>query len=400
MDHDRPPEPILHADLDAFFAAVEVLKDPTLVGKPVIVGGTGGRGVVSTASYEARRFGIHSAMPMVRAHRLCPDAVIVSPDFHSYQAYSNRFREILLSFTPLVEPLSMDEAFLDVGGATMLFGDPATIAADIRARVREELSLDVSIGVAPNKFIAKVASDSAKPDGLLVVRASEIHAFLDPLPIGRLWGAGPKTVEVLERLAIRTVADLRATQPEVLTRLLGEGPARHLMALGQGSDDRVVVPYEPPKSVSNEETFGTDIDDEEILLRELLALSHKVASRLRKGGYQARTVSLKARLASFTTLTRSRTLSDPTDVASEINAVVRELFRALPGERNRFRLLGVATTGLQPAGEQQLAMLREGRWGDVERAMDRIESRFGRDSAMPAALLDRHRRDPSPQDGP
>jgi DNA polymerase-4 len=172
------------------------------------------------------------------------------------------------------------------------------------------------------------------------------------------------------------------------------------MALGQGSDDRVVVPYEPPKSVSNEETFGTDIDDEEVLLRELLALSHKVAARLRKGGYQARTISLKARLASFTTLTRSRTLSDPTDVASEINAVVRELFRALPGERNRFRLLGVATTGLLPAGEQQLAMLREGRWSDVERAMDRIESRFGRDSTMPAALLDRHRHDPSPQDGP
>lgn len=393
---DRPPEPILHGDLDAFFAAVEVLKDPSLAGKPVIVGGTGGRGVVSTASYEARRYGVHSAMPMVRARRLCPDAVVVSPDFHAYQAYSNRFREILLSFTPLVEPLSMDEAFLDVGGATMLFGDPVAIAEQIRARVRDELSLAVSIGVAPNKFIAKVASDSAKPDGLLLVPASGVHDFLDPLPIGRLWGAGPKTVEVLERLAIRTVAQLRDTQPEVLTRLLGEGPARHLQALAEGDDDRSVVPYEAPKSVSNEETFGTDLDDDEVLLRELLALSHKVAGRLREGGYRARTVTLKARLATFTTLTRSRTLPDATDVGADVYAVVRDLFAALPGTRNRYRLLGVAATGLQPAGEQQLAMLHEERWGDVERVVDRIDRRFGAESAFPAALLDRGRRRPKP----
>lgn len=394
----RPPEPIVHVDLDAFYASVEQLKDPTLAGKPVVVGGTGNRGVVSAASYEARRFGIHSAMPVVRARRLCPDAVFVSPDFESYRIYSNRFREILLSFTPLVEPISMDEAFLDVAGATMLFGSSEEIAAAIRARVRDELGLPCSAGVAPNKFIAKVASDEAKPDGLLVVRVAEVADFLRPLAVGKLWGAGEKTVEVLARLSIRTVGDILTAPPVVLSRLLGESQARHLVALARGSDDRSVVPYEAPKSVSHEETFGRDIDDEEELLREVLALSYKVGARLRAGGYRARTVTLKIRLASFTTMTRSRTLQAPTDLAADINGVARALFRAVPGTRRRVRLLGVTATGLVPAGEEQLALLKADRWGDVERTVDRIDKRFGKDTAFPAALLDRGGR--SGNDGP
>lgn len=392
----RPSEPILHVDLDAFYASVEQLKDPSLAGKPVVVGGTGSRGVVSAASYEARRFGIHSAMPVVRARRLCPDAIFVAPDFEAYRAYSNRFREILLSFTPLVEPISLDEAFLDVGGATMLFGEPAAIAADIRSTVRRELGLVCSVGVAQNKFIAKVASDEAKPDGLLVVEEGHVSEFLEPLAVGKLWGAGDKTVEALSKLAVRTVGDILSTPQPILARLLGDSQAAHLVALAHGSDDRRVIPYEAPKSVSHEETFGRDIDDEAELLREILALSHKVGTRLRKGGYRAKTVTLKVRLASFTTMTRSKTLADPTDVASDINSTARTLFASVPGARRRVRLLGVAASGLIPAGEEQLALLKGERWGDVERTVDRIDKRFGKDTAFPAALLERGRRGPPP----
>jgi DNA polymerase-4 len=393
---NRPAEPILHVDLDAFYASVEQLKDPALKGRPVIVGGTGSRGVVAAASYEARRFGIHSAMPIVRARRLCPDAAFIAPDFSSYRAYSNRFREILLSFTPLVEPISLDEAFLDVGGATVLFGEPEDIGTMIRTRVLGELGLACSVGVARNKFIAKVASDEAKPDGLLVVRAGETGAFLEPLAVGKLWGAGEKTVEVLSRLSIRTVGDILGTPRTVLSRLLGASQADHLLALAQGTDDRTVVPYEAPKSISHEETFGTDIDDPSVLLREILALSYKVGSRLRANGYRARTITLKVRLASFTTMTRSKTPAAPMDVASDIYVVARALFAAIPGARRRVRLLGVAASGLVPAGQEQLALLRGDRWGDVERTMDRIDHRFGADATFPAALLDRGRRGPGP----
>ncbi len=344
-----------------------------------------------SASYEARRYGIRSAMPGVRARRLCPDAVFVPPDFESYRAHSNRFREVLLSFTPLVEPVSLDEAFLDVGGATRLFGDPPAIGALIRERVREDLGVVCSVGVAPNKFVAKIASDRAKPDGLLVVRRGGIGSFLGPLPVRSLWGVGEKTVEVLEKLAVRTVADLGATPAAVLGRLLGDPQARHLLELARGTDDREVVPYEAPRSVGHEETFGHDLDDEEELLREVLALCGKVGTRLRRGGYRARTVVLKARFANFATVTRSKTLRDPTDVTAEIFGVAGALVRGLAGVRRRFRLLGVQVTGLIPAGAEQLAMLRQSRWGDVDRAVDRIEERFGRGAATPAALLDRHR---------
>jgi DNA polymerase-4 len=388
----RPPEPILHVDLDAFYASVEVLKDPSLRGKPVVVGGAGPRGVVASASYEARRYGIHSAMPGMRAKRLCPDAVFLPADFAAYRAHSNRFREILLAHTPLVEPISLDEAFLDVGGATSLFGPPPAIAAKIRADVEHEVGVTCSVGVASTKFVAKLASDGCKPDGLLVVPADGVMAYLEPLPVGRLWGVGEKTGQVLGRLAIRTIGDLGRTPESILTRLLGEQSARHLTQLAHGIDDRDVVPYEAPKSVGHEETFERDIDDEETILRELLALSGRVASRLRADGYRARTVTLKVRLATFTTLTRARTLPDATDVGADLNRVVAELYRALPGQRRRVRLLGVQASGLIQGAAEQLALLRGERWGDVERAVDRIEARFGRGAAGPASLLDRDRR--------
>jgi DNA polymerase-4 len=380
---EYPPEPILHVDMDAFYASVEVLKDPALTGKPVVVGGSGPRGVVMSASYEAREHGVRSAMPSARARRLCPGVVFVSPDFSSYQAYSIRLREVLLSFTPFVEPISLDEAFLDVAGATTLFGSPPEIARRVRARVREELELTCSVGVAPNKFLAKLASARAKPDGLLVVPAEEVEGFLHPLPVEALWGVGEKTHEVLERLGVRTVAELAATPLRVL---------EHLHSLAGGHDDRTVVPYEAPKQVSHEETFDRDLDQEEPVLRELLRLSHRVGARLRKEGFRARTVTLKVRLASFTTLTRSRTLPDATDTASDLYRVSAELYASLPPGRRRIRLLGVAASGLQPAGAEQLALVRAGRWDDAERALDRIEARFGPGSAFPAALLDHQNR--------
>ncbi len=388
MTRARPSGPILHVDMDAFYASVEVLKDPSLRGKAVAVGGAGPRGVVMSASYEARRFGIASAMPAARAKRLSPEVVFVPPDFASYRAYATRLREVLLSFTPHVEPLSLDEAFLDVGGATSLFGEPALLARRIREKVSEEMELICSIGVAPNKFLAKMASNAAKPDGLLLVPATGVLEFLHPLPVGALWGVGQRTGETLGRLGVRTIGELSAVPPRVLEKTIGEVAARHLLELSMGRDERSVIPYEAPKSVSHEETFDRDLDAEEDLLRELLRLSFKVASRLRSEGFRARTVTLKARLASFATLTRSRTLADPSDSGHELYRTSAELLGAIPGGRKRMRLLGVSATGLVSAGAEQLALVRTGRWEDAERALDRIEQRFGRDAAIPAALID------------
>jgi DNA polymerase IV len=383
-----PAEPILHVDMDAFYASVETLKDPSLRGRPVVVGGGGNRGVVMSASYEARRFGVHSAMPSARARRLCPEVVFVSPDFASYRASANRLREIFLSFTPLVETLSLDEAFLDVSGSTSLFGSPPKIAQRVREAVRGELELTCSVGVAPNKFLAKLASNAAKPDGTVVVPADQVTSFLHPLPVAAIWGVGERTHQVLQRLGIRTVGELAGAPLRVLERTLGEGPARHLGNLSQGLDRRDVVPYETPKQVSHEETFGHDLDAEEDVVRELLRLAFRVAARLRKDGYRARTVVLKVRLASFTTMTRSRTLADATDSGQDLHRIVAGLYRAIPGARRRIRLLGVAATGLVTSGAAQMALVRAGRWDDAERALDRIERRFGAGAALPASLLE------------
>jgi len=395
----RPTEPILHVDLDAFYASVETIKDPSLAGKPVVVGSPAARGVVMSASYAARARGLHSAMPSVRARRLCPDAVFVPPDFDAYRAYSNRFREILLSFTPLVEPISLDEAFLDVSGATSLFGPPPEIAERIRASVSGELTLTCSVGVGPTKLVAKLGSAAAKPDGVVVVTTDGLEAFLHPLPVGKLWGVGDKTAETLGRLGIRTVGELARTPPVILERVLGEGQAAGLRLLALGEDARQVVPFEAPKSVSHEETYARDLDDPAEIRRELLDLSHRVAARLRKDGYRARTVTVKLRLPSFSTLTRSRTLTDPTDVGADLYRVAVELSERLPSGRRRFRLIGVAATGLVPAGAEQVSLVAEGRWGDAERALDRVRRRFGPGTAVPAALLRRSPRGASPAPG-
>jgi DNA polymerase IV len=273
-----------------------------------------------------------------------------------------------------------------------LFGSPSEIARKIRERVAREVGVTVSVGVAPTKFVAKLASDGCKPDGMLVVPSGGVLEFLEPLPVGRLWGVGEKTGDVLGRLGVRTIGELARTPEAILTRLLGEQAASHLFELSHGIDERDVVPYEAPKSVGHEETFEHDLDDDEQILRELLALSGRVAARLREDGFRAHTVTLKARLATFTTLTRSRTLADATDVGADLYHTVSELYRALPGERRRIRLLGVQATGLAAAGAEQLALLRGERWSDVERAVDRIERRFGRGAATQASLLDRGRR--------
>jgi DNA polymerase IV len=366
---------------------VETLKDPSLRGKPVVVGSPGPRGVVMSASYEARARGLHSAMPSVRARRLCPDAVFVPPDFDAYRAYSNGFREILLSVTPLVEPIALDEAFLDVSGATLLFGSPREMADRVRTAITGALSLTASVGVGPNKFLAKLASTRAKPDGVLMIPAGGEVEFLHPLPVGSLWGIGDKTADLLNRLGVRTVGELARTPRTILERVLGEAHAAQLVELSMGRDGREVVPFEAPKSISHEETYPRDLDGEEEVLREILALSHRVGARLRADGYRARTLTLKLRLPSFSTLTRSRTLPTPTDLASDIYRVAAELLHKLPPTRRRFRLIGVAASGLIPAGADQVALIRAGRWEEAERALDRVQERFGAAAAMPATLL-------------
>jgi DNA polymerase-4 len=385
----RPSEPILHVDLDAFYASVEVLKDPALAGKPVVVGGDGNRGVVMSASYAARAQGVHSAMPSARAKRMCPGIVFVPPDFEAYRAHSNAFRQILLSVTPLVEPLSLDEAFLDVSGSVKLFGQPPAIARLLRERIKAEVGLVASVGVAPTKFVAKLASTRAKPDGVIVVRAGHVLEYLHPLAVGSVWGVGQRTAEALGRLGIRTVGDLARAPRSILERALGERQAAGLVDLANGVDPRTVVPIEAAKSVSHEETYPRDLEDPDEILRELLRLSHRVASRLRADGYRARTISVKFRLPSFSTLTRSKTLPDPTDIAADVFHVARELYERLPAGRRRFRLLGVAATGLLAADQDQAAMLVDARWDGAERAIDRVERRFGRGAALPATLLDR-----------
>jgi len=406
MPPSAPPplEPILHVDMDAFYASVEARDDRTLAGRPLAVGGAGPRGVVMSASYEARAFGVRSAMPSVRARRLCPDLIFVPPDFDRYQAESHKVMEIFFSFTPLVEPLSLDEAFLDVTGAARLFGSPEEIAAQIRERVRTDRSLSCSVGVAPNKFLAKLASARAKPDGVCVVRADRVRAFLDPLPVGDLWGVGEQTAAALDRLGARTVADLLALPDGVLARALGPGPAAHLLALSRGDDDRAVVPHEPAKQVSAENTFERDLDATADIEREILRLAERVAVRLRASSAAARTITLKVRFANFRTITRSRTIDEPTDSAARLSAVAKDLYDRLRLVRPRIRLLGVAGSGLSSGAPPEQLHLgeRPDRWRHADRAMDTLRHRFGDEAVDRAALADRRRvtkREPKPPRG-
>jgi len=381
---------ILHVDMDAFYASVELLRHPELLGRPVIVGGGGSRGVVLSATYEARAFGVHSAMPMGRARRLCPQGVVLSPHHDDYSRASAGVMAVFAAVTPLVEPLSLDEAFLDVAGSIRRLGSPATIAEQIRTQVADEQGINCSVGVATTKFVAKLASAQAKPDGVLIVPADQVVAFLHPLPVGALWGVGEKTEETLHRLGLRTVGDLANTPVATLERALGASAGRHLAALAWGRDERRVQPYEPDRSLGAEHTFHADVDDPEVVYRELLRLSDVVAARLRATGQAGRTVALKVRFADFTTITRSRTLSEPIDVARTLYAVSRALYEALHLDRARIRLVGVRVEGLVVGDDQphQLALdERPQGWREAEQAVDRASARFGAGAVKPASLV-------------
>jgi DNA polymerase-4 len=382
--------PILHVDMDAFFASVEVARRPELRGLPMIVGGTGSRGVVVAATYEARQYGIHSAMPMSRALRLAPDIVVVPPDHAHYVDVSAAVMEMFTAITPKVEPLSLDEAFLDVSGSRLTHGSPARIAGMIRAQVFDEQGITCSVGVAPTKFVAKLASTQCKPDGLLVVPADRVISFLHPLPVGALWGVGERTEEQLHRLGLRTVADIAHTPRATLVRALGRAAGTHLAALAWGRDERVVSVHERERSVGASETFARDLDDPEVILGELLRLSEKVGARLRRAGLAGATVSITVRFADFTTITRSRTRHGPTDVSREIFHEARSLYRALNLERARIRMVGVRVEGVVDVEQVQTQLVLgapERGWREAEQAVDRLTDRFGRGSVRPARLL-------------
>ena len=385
---------ILHVDMDAFYASVEVFKDPSLRGKPVIVGGQGGRGVVTSASYEAREFGVTSAMPMIRARRLCPQAIYLPNDFTAYLEFSKKIREVFMSVTPLVEPLSLDEAFLDVSGSVKLFGGPPAIGRLVKDRIRD-IGLTCTVGVAPNKFIAKLASTIAKPDGFLVVEPEAAEDFLHPLPLTALWGVGQQTGEALRKLGLRTVGDVAKLSKRTLERAIGEALGAHLHDLANGRDERRVTPNEPARSVGSEETFARDIDSSEEVLRELLRLSDRTADRLREKGLCGRTVTIKVRFSNFKTITRSRTLEHEVDTSFEIYDLARALYEKLDPDRPRIRLLGVSVSGVVPGPPKRQLDLLGGTPGSASaerrskaaEAMDDIRDRFGTDAVTQASLL-------------
>ncbi|MFI5957176.1 DNA polymerase IV [Cryptosporangium sp. NPDC051539] len=380
---------ILHVDMDAFFVSVEVRRDPSLRGRPVVVGGTGPRGVVSSASYEARAFGVRSAMPTARARRLCPQAIYIQPEHGAYGEASAAVMAIFRDVTPLVEPLSLDEAFLDVKGAQRLLGSPAEIGRQIRRRVADEQQMTCSVGVASTKFVAKLASTRCKPDGLAVVPADGVLEYLHPLPVGALWGVGDRTAEQLDRLGLRTVGDLAQLPPAVLRRSVGEAQAAHLHALAWGRDPRRVVVGTPDKSIGAEETFDEDQSDSDLINRELLRLSEKTAARLRSTGQAGRTVVIKVRFADFSTVNRSRTLQSPTDGTQEIYDIARRLYVGL-STTMPIRLVGVRVEGLGPAAAvaRQPTLDEPDRgWAEADRAVDAVARRFGSGTIRPAALV-------------
>ncbi len=385
---------ILHVDMDAFYASVEIREQPGLAGRPVIVGGAPERrGVVSAASYEARRFGVHSAMPTARALRLCPEAVFLPVRMELYAAVSRQIRAIFARYTPLIEPLSLDEAFLDVTESRTLFGSAADIARAIKRDIREELQLVASVGVAPNKFLAKIASDLDKPDGFVEVPADGVQDFIDPLPASRVWGVGKATCAELERYGIRTIADLRRQPRDWLVDRFGRFGER-LHELAHGIDHRPVVPDSEAKSLSHETTFPVDVADRATLRARLLDLTEQVARRLRRHDRLARTVQLKLRFADFRSLTRSRTLPEPTDVTAEIWQATEGLFRAaLAGESRPVRLIGMGVHDLvDPVSEPHVqadlfAEPQRRRQREIDRLADAIQSRFGPDGIRRGGAL-------------
>lgn len=383
----------MHVDMDAFFVSVELRTRPRLVGKPVIVGYPADRSVVLSASYEARAFGVKSAMPMVIAARMCPSAVIIEPRHKVYYEVSAQLMAIFESITDLVEPLSVDEAFLDVGGAIRRLGSPREIGELIRRRVRDELGITASVGIAASKFVAKIASTRCKPDGLLLIGPEETVPYLHSLPVNALWGVGAKTVEVLARMGIRTVADVAATPPASLKKALGAS-GEHVYRLSWGIDPRAVTPVRLEKSIGAEETFAVDTADDALLHRELLRLSHRTAERLRSSGMVSRTISLKIRYADFSTITRSRTLQTPVDSAQLIYAVTVQLLESLGPRAMTVRLVGVRAEQLEETAQTSLQLSldrRDDNWRAAEQALDRVAEKFGSKSVVPARLLDPHK---------
>jgi len=378
---------ILHVDMDAFFASVAERDNPELKGKAVVIG-MGARGVVSAANYEARKFGIHSAMPVGRARRLAPHAIFLPVDMARYQEVSEHVMEIFHSFTPWVEPISLDEAFLDVTGSQKLLGTGREIAVAIRKKVEEQEGITCSVGIAPSKFIAKLASANCKPNGMLEITTDRILTFLHPLPIQAMWGVGPKTAEVLERLGLRTIEDITKLPRATLIRALGEANGASLYELAWGRDYRDVTPEEPDRSISAAETFPQDLDNPEEILTEFLRLTERATARLRDRELFAKTISIKVRFADFSTINRSKTLPLPIDSTHDVYDVVKGLYLALRIERARLRLVGVSLENLSEGAPHQMMLgEREVGWRQAEGAMDQARARFGKGSVRPARLI-------------
>ncbi len=378
---------ILHVDMDAFFASVAERDNPELKGKAVVIG-MGARGVVSAANYEARKFGIHSAMPVGRARRLAPHAIFLPVDMARYQEVSEHVMEIFHSFTPWVEPISLDEAFLDVTGSQKLLGTGREIAVAIRKKVEEQEGITCSVGIAPSKFIAKLASANCKPNGMLEITTDRILTFLHPLPIQAMWGVGPKTAEVLERLGLRTIEDIAKLPRATLIRALGEANGASLYELAWGRDYRDVTPEEPDRSISAAETFPQDLDNPEEILTEFLRLTERATARLRDRDLFAKTISIKVRFADFSTINRSKTLPLPIDSTHDVYDVVKGLYLALRIERARLRLVGVSLENLSEGAPHQMMLgEREVGWRQAEGAIDQARARFGKGSVRPARLI-------------
>ena len=379
---------IIHVDMDAFYASVEQRDDPTLQTKPVVVGGKpNSRGVVCAASYEARKFGIHSAMPMAEAFRRCPHAVFLPVNMPKYHDVSVQIRQIFMTYTPIVEPLSLDEAFLDVTGSTSLFGSANTIGLTIKQRIQQELNLTASVGVASNKFLAKLASDLQKPDGFVVVQPNRIQAFLDPLSVERIWGVGKKTAEQLHKLNIKTVRDLRRLELGYLTQLFGVLGSQ-LYQLAQGIDDRPVESERVAKSIGRETTFATNIVDRDLLETELLKIAVDVGRRLRKEALRGKTITVKVRYDDFRTVSRSHTLSQATDLDDVIFKESCNLFREI-SLKQPLRLIGLTLHNLTDKLERQLSLFCEAQKDDetLTKVIDVLKEKYGEKSITRARLL-------------
>lgn len=393
MDKRKSPKHIIHLDMDAFYPSVEVLDNPQLKGKPVIVGGSRQRGVVSSASYEARKFGVHSAQPMATAMRLCPHGIVLPVRMARYKEVSGQVFEIFHLFTPLVEPLSIDEAFLDVTGSTRLLGSPIEIAKKIKQMVVEKTGLTISAGVAPSKFVAKIASDMEKPDGLTVVPADKIREFLDPLPIKKMWGVGKVTQEALTRLSIHTFKGLRQMPVEVLEKKFGKHGI-HMHQLSLGIDDRDVVTAHEVKSIGHEITYSKDILDLELAKRELLSLANQVARRMRREGVEGKTITLKVKYNDFVRITRSVTLHKYTNDSAEIYSNICSLLEKTAVGKRPVRLLGISLSNLADIGSgRQLSLFNhqepDEKRNELNKALDSIFEKFGDKGIRPGSLIDK-----------